>query len=542
MLGSDMRTLWATCLASTLFAATAAASTVTVEFASIPHGKLSMDIVRPEGAGPHPAVMLIHGGGFNAGSRESMLPMARQLAANGFVAAAISYRLAPTYQFPVPLYDVKAAVRYLRANAAKHGIDARYIGALGVSAGATWAQFLGVTGGVAQFEGAGPHRDQSSAVTCVVSYYGRSDMRRAYEGSRNAPTVLPLLLGGDRSVALGQHLLASPLNWITPSAAPLLAVHGTRDQNVPFEQSVWLVERLRSVGVEAELETLAEAGHGFKGADGERAFTRTIDFLNRQLKPKKLETRRIVVNDHGAGKELLALAWPSGRVLWRRPNGGATDFVVLPNGHVLYIADPKGLVLQIDATQNEVWRHQAQGVNLVSVSRLENGHTLLVDDGQARVFEVDAKGETVWSVEKPEYAGQAMRRARRAPNGHTLVTVQKLGLLLELDAKGAVVSKQEFAKRLPAYALPLPDGGMYLGLAGPGEVRRVDAQGAVRQVFAGDGVTRLAWSSGFVPTPEGGLIVSDYQGARIVEFDAQGKLLHELRNIPWAVTAVGLLP
>ena len=97
--------------------------------------------------------------------------------------------------------------------------------------------------------------------------------------------ALPALLGGDREHALDTHFRGSPINWINPDSAPILAIHGTRDQNVPFEQSVLLVERMRSMGIEAELETIAEAGHGFKGADNERAFARSLDFLNRKLKP-----------------------------------------------------------------------------------------------------------------------------------------------------------------------------------------------------------------------------------------------------------------
>src|SRR5437868_13911081 len=317
-----------------------------IDYTSIPHGKLAMDVARPKSPGKYPGIVLIHGGGFSAGNRDSYLPMAIRLAQNGYVAAAISYRLTPMVQFPLPLYDVKAAVRFLRANSSKFDVDKEHMGAIGASAGATWSQFLAVTRNIPQFEGSGGNREQSSSVDCAISYYGRSDMRRAYEGSRNAADALPPLLGGDRMNALEAHFRASPLNWVNPDSAPILAIHGTRDQNVPFEQSVWLVERLRSVGVEAELETLAEAGHGFKGADDERAFTRALDFLNRKLKPKLLETRRLMVNDHGPGGEILAIAWPSGRILWRRTNHRGTELGVMPNGNVLYIEDPKGVVTE----------------------------------------------------------------------------------------------------------------------------------------------------------------------------------------------------
>lgn len=512
-----------------------------VDYTSIPHGKLAMDVVRPKAPGTYPGVVLIHGGGFSGGKRDSYLPMAIRLAQNGYVAAAVSYRLTPVVQFPLPLYDVKAAVRFLRASAGKFDLDKDHMGAIGNSAGATWSQFLAVTRNMPQFEGTGANREQSSSVDCAISYYGRSDMRRAYEGSRNAAAALPPLLGGDRMNALDAHFRASPLNWINPDSAPILAIHGTRDQNVPFEQSVWLVERLRSVGVEAELETLAEAGHGFKGADEERAFARALDFLNRKLKPKLVETRRLLVNDHGPGGEILAIAWPSGRILWRRPNHRGTEVAALPNGHVLYIEDPKGVVTEIDAEQKVVWQFKTEKASLVSVQRLENGNTLLVDDSTPRLMEVSPEGRIVWSVEKPEYKGMAMRRARRTASGTTLVAIQVAGLLLELDAKGAVVRKLEFPNRLPAYAAPQADGGMLIGLAAPGEVRRLDANGRILANFAGTDKARMAWTSGFAETPEGGLIVSDYMGSRIVEFDNAGNVLHQLRNIPWSVTSVALV-
>ncbi len=539
-------------LLSLTFIAVAAAAELTVppdvivergvEFTSIPHGKLAMDIVRPRAAGTYPGVVLIHGGGFSGGSRESYLPMAIRLAQNGYVAATVDYRLTPMFQFPLPLHDVKAAVRFLRAGASKYNVDKEHIAAIGASAGGTWAQFLAITRNLPQFEGTGAHREQSSSVDCAISYYGRSDMRLAYEGSRNAAEALPPLLGGDRMNALDAHFRGSPINWINPDSAPILAIHGTRDRNVPFEQSVVLIERMRSMGIEAELETMAEAGHGFKGADDDRAFLRTVDFLNRKMKPALLETRKLMVNDHGPGGEILCIAWPSGRVLWRRTNHRGTELSTLANGHVLYVEDPKGVVTELDAEQKVVWQYKTEKAALYSAQRLENGNTLLVDDSVPRIFEVSPEGKVVWSVEKAEYKGQAMRRARRTAAGTTLVAVQDAEVLLELNSKGDVIRRQEFPHRKPALALPLPDGGMLIGLAGPGEVRHVDPSGKIVATFAGtESAARMAWTSGFTQTPEGGLIVSDYMGSRIVEFDAQGNVVHQLKNFPWSVTSVALI-
>ena len=134
---------------------------------------LKMDVVRPRGArNPLPAVVCIHGGGFRAGSRDGYLPLCIKLAQRGYVAATISYRLSPASQFPAPVHDAKAAVRWLRANANQFGIDPERIGVTGGSAGGHLALFLGLTGGIPEFEGSGPYLNQSSRVSCVVNYYG----------------------------------------------------------------------------------------------------------------------------------------------------------------------------------------------------------------------------------------------------------------------------------------------------------------------------------------------------------------------------------
>ena len=227
-----------------------------------------------------------HGGGFRAGSRKGYLAQCIRLAQRGYVAATVDYRLAPAAPFPAAVHDVKAAVRYLRANAARLGIDPERIGVTGGSAGGHLALFLGLTGGMPRFEGDGPNRSQSSRVTCVVDYYGPSDFTKSYGKSVDAAEVLPLFLGGDLNHARLTHIQASPLNWVTPDAAPTLAIQGTKDRYVAYEQSVWIIDRLLAAGVDAELETIDGADHGFKGADAERAEQRMLAFFDRYLKPR----------------------------------------------------------------------------------------------------------------------------------------------------------------------------------------------------------------------------------------------------------------
>src|SRR5579863_4756005 len=148
-----------------------------IEYARVDNQGLELDLARPKDpTGKTPAILCIHGGGFRAGKREGWDARCRLLAEHGYAAATVTYRLAPKSPFPAAVEDVKAAVRWLRANAEKYALDPDRIGVVGDSAGGHLAQFLGVTGGVSQFEGSGGNPGLSSKVSCVVSYYGPCDL------------------------------------------------------------------------------------------------------------------------------------------------------------------------------------------------------------------------------------------------------------------------------------------------------------------------------------------------------------------------------
>lgn len=258
-----------------------------IEYANPDGQHLQLNIARPKKSdGPVPAVLCIHGGGFRAGKRESYDAQCIRLAQHGYVAMTVSYRLAPKFPFPAAIHDVKAAVRWARANATKYQIDPERIGVTGGSAGGHLAQFLGVTADVKEFEGKGGNADQSSKVACVVNVYGPSDFTKSYGKSVDAAEVLPLFLGGNLETARKRHIQASPLYWVTPNAAPTLCIHGTNDKYVAHEQAVWLIDKLKAASVEAELVTLEGAGHGFQGKDAEKAEKAMFAFFDGHLKKK----------------------------------------------------------------------------------------------------------------------------------------------------------------------------------------------------------------------------------------------------------------
>ncbi|MFN7919027.1 MAG: alpha/beta hydrolase [Bryobacteraceae bacterium] len=380
-----------------------------LEYWNVEGHRLALDVARPAAEGRYPGIVLVHGGGFSAGNREGMMPMARKLAARGYVAASMSYRLTPAAQFPAQIYDAKAAVRFLRANAARLALDPDHIGTVGVSAGGTISLLLGVMRGIPAMEGPGPWREFSSDVQCVVNLYGRSDLTASYGGSRNAATALPPLVGGELPWARDAHLRASPLSWITPLSSPILTIHGTLDLNVPYPQSVVFHERLRAVGVESELETIEGAGHGFAGANQERADRRMYEYFDRMLKPKQDRRKLLLTTVEG---ERLTVGWPSGRILERA--GGVSRSATLP----AEMQAPAGTTLRIQP--REIIETDASGkvirtvggekgpVRLASISALATSGTGLwiADAGAHRIIEVDRLGRVI--AETREFAHRIM--------------------------------------------------------------------------------------------------------------------------------------
>jgi len=500
-------------------------------------GRMAMDVVMPrEGTGPFAAVVCIHGGGFRAGNRESFLPIAYKLAQAGYVAATVSYRLSPRQQFPAAVEDVKAAVRFLRANADRFQIDPNRIGATGASAGGTLALMLGVTGGVQEFEGYGPALDQSSRVQAVVNFFGATNFLKSYDASVDAAEVLPMFLGGDRDHAYKLHVESSPLNWVSPDDAPTLTLHGTKDRYVAVEQGQWITERLRESGVTAEMIRFENVDHGF-GAFGPRldeAIASMRIFFNKHL--AKTPQRTIALSDHSTNGEIVVLEWPSARIVRRIPNNRGHDVQLLPNGNILYTTGNWKRVIEVSPAGDEVWTYGlAEGLeHPIAAERLANGNTLIGDMILGKIIEVTPAKKTVWEYTDPELANSQMRSSRRTAAGTTLIAVERLNKIIEVDKSGKIIWTYQAtggAERFPYQPHRLPNGNTLIGLASPGEVIEVNPKGeTVRSVGGADGDIRMVWCSGVQPLKGGGFMVSDYQGRRILEFNADWELVNEWRT------------
>jgi acetyl esterase/lipase len=247
-----------------------------VAFAAPGGDTLRLDLARPAGAGPHPVVVLLHGGGWEGGHRSAMDDEMRLLAARGYAAATASYRLtrAPRDVFPAAVDDARCAVRWLQANAAALGLDPARVGALGFSAGAHLASMLGVGapggdaaaapnagGGCLAAGGAGP------AVRAVVSVAGPQDLRVNGPYTQEQARLVTNFLGAFPGDAPALAERASPIAHVGPRAAPFLLVHGTQDGLVPVAHARRMRDALRGAGVPATALELGGVGHSFPPLD-----------------------------------------------------------------------------------------------------------------------------------------------------------------------------------------------------------------------------------------------------------------------------------
>jgi acetyl esterase/lipase len=285
-----------------LLAATAARAATydALEYAA-PGGKpLLLDLRVPDGDGPFPVIVYLHSGAWVTGDRFGG-PAIRQ-AARGYAVASIDYRLAPGATWPAQIEDCKAAVRWLRANAARFHLDPNRIGVFGTSAGGHLGAILATSTGEASLEGLDLGNAQfSSSVRAVVDLYGPTDLLKmdeqklpCYPGlSANASYMPPsLLMGCAIQSCKEKTMTANPITYVTPDDPPFLIMQGKADCLVPWQQSQMLYDALVARGVEAKLVYLETAEHADKQFDSEANQAIVDAFLDRTVKGASVMTAK----------------------------------------------------------------------------------------------------------------------------------------------------------------------------------------------------------------------------------------------------------
>jgi acetyl esterase/lipase len=254
-----------------------------VIYATVNGTELHLDVYEPaeQGSALRSAIILIHGGGWSDFDKSTMRGMGHFLAGHGFVAFSVDYRLfhGKDNLWPAQLDDVQRAVRWVRANASKYGVDPEKMGAFGHSAGAQLAALLGM-------EDTRDNSDPalakySSKVQAVVDVSGPANLTKDHDAESIA--FMTAFLGTDYEKHPEVWREASPAFCVSKDDAAFLIVHGTQDQNVPIEQSQELFEKLQAAGVQVSFIKVNDV-HTFQTAAAKRELVlETLAFFNRNL-------------------------------------------------------------------------------------------------------------------------------------------------------------------------------------------------------------------------------------------------------------------
>jgi acetyl esterase/lipase len=235
----------------------------------------TLDIFFPEKRAdrPQPLLVWIHGGGWSGGSKKQLPYLNLNQLPRGYIVASIEYRFSRKAIFPAQIQDCQAAIRWLRARAAKYNIDPSRIGVGGESAGGHLAALVGVSGGKNAFAPIGGNEDQSDRVQAVCDFYGPTDFWTIVtqaEQDKNVKNVFKWNNGDPFSKLIGANIgqdkqkcdAVSPVHYVSNDSPPFLILHGDRDRLVPYAQSVEFADLLTKAGVKVTLQRVPGAGHG----------------------------------------------------------------------------------------------------------------------------------------------------------------------------------------------------------------------------------------------------------------------------------------
>lgn len=232
-----------------------------------------LDLYLPRARGTNvrsPAMVLIHGGGWTGGNKAQAreIKVGSTLALAGYVCASVEYKKEGPERWPTNLQDCKNAVRFLRKNAEKYGVDPENIGVMGGSAGGHLALMVAYTAGAPELSPVAPYPGISDSVKACVDLYGITDLltRQSTESDgtpngklREAAGLFPEKRGEN----MAKWKLASPVYHVSRSSPPTLILHGMADTTVDREQSIQLAKRLKKAGEEHELKLIPGIGHTF---------------------------------------------------------------------------------------------------------------------------------------------------------------------------------------------------------------------------------------------------------------------------------------
>lgn len=258
-----------------------------ITYASADGRKLTLDLYMPPNAKNPYLIVWIHGGAWHSGTKDNPPD---NLLKSGYAMASVEYHLSTEARFPAMVFDIKAAIRFLRGQAEHYGYRKDKIAIWGSSAGGHLAALVGTTNGNPELEGKlGNYLNESSSVQAIIDFYGPTDFltilgQSTPHGISVRAPALALLLG--RPVEQVQDLakLASPVYQVDKSDPPILIMHGDQDNQVPVNQAIELKEAYDEKGLDATLIFVRGAGHADPLLFSDKYMKIVEDFLNRVLK------------------------------------------------------------------------------------------------------------------------------------------------------------------------------------------------------------------------------------------------------------------
>lgn len=253
-----------------------------IEFAKPGGFSLTLDAYVPDGAGPFPTVIIVHGGGFARGDKQTYVPpLFEPLSQAGFAWFTINYRMHPQFKFPAPVEDIEAAIRFVKIHAKEYKVDLSRVVLMGESAGGALVSFVGV------------QNKSAIKLAAVVPFYGVHDWQQRSEeeaAGKVGPSIWREFFSvpsGGSPGAIKRMKEVSATTYIKKGLPPFLLIHGTEDAQVNYQQSVVMQQRMKKAGNVCDLITVEGGPHGMgvitKFPDTK---VKMIDWLKTTLKLK----------------------------------------------------------------------------------------------------------------------------------------------------------------------------------------------------------------------------------------------------------------